>query len=82
MQIDFDKGWGRLQRCLLIVGIILSIYVINGAFIALTSPKQLSYIYDDFIDGIILSWVPYFLAIYIGWIVKGFRVFRGNGTKN
>ena len=66
--MDFDKGWGRIQRCLLIVGIIGSIWV--------SYLKNYSAVYYwsnlNFIEGLIFCWIPYILARSIGWIVKGF----------
>jgi len=69
--MDFDKGWGRLQRCLLIVGIILSIWV---------SYEESVGVYGvEWKVIIVISWIPYILARSIRWIVKGFI---GNGKKN
>ena len=71
IQMDFDKGWGRLQRCLLIVGIILSIWV---------SYEESVGVYGvEWKVIIVISWIPYILARSIRWIVKGFI---GNGKKN
>jgi len=78
--MDFDKGWGRLQRCLLIVGIIVSIWVsyeetINHPF-PFENPAAFGVEWKVII---VISWIPYILARSIRWIVKGFI---GNGKKN
>ena len=69
--MDFAKGWGRIERCLLIVGIIVSIWV---------SYEESIGVYGvEWKVIIVISWIPYILARSIRWIVKGFI---GNGKKN
>ena len=76
--MDFDKGWGRLQRCLLIVGIIVSIWV--SYFPWLWDKIEWWEIRFGVEWGVIIviSWLPYILARSIRWIVKGFI---GNGKE-
>ena len=72
--MDFAKGWGRIERLLLIVGIILSIFFIFYGLWEYKPPSNLSSLNKIVLVMSVIgaSWVPYLLARIIGWIVKGF----------
>ena len=66
--MDFAKGWGRIERLLLILAVIVSIFAIyKFAFTKSVADRQIS----DLVGGM-LFWAPYLGARIIGWIVKGF----------
>ena len=82
--MDFDKGWGRIQRCLLIIAVIVSAWVIFDI-----SLMMYRYYYDTQAYALTLQhqkqfeplptglWMFYMWAVYFGariirWIVKGF----------
>ena len=70
--MDFDKGWGIIERLLLIVGVIGSILNLASGFAEFFVPNGMS-VAPLIIRSIILGgivWAPYLGARIIGWIAK------------
>ena len=66
--MNFTKGWGRIERLLLIVGIIGSICAI--VVVIADGFAEAGSIMAGVMFG--ASWVPYLVAKLIAWIVRGF----------
>ena len=60
--MDFDKGWGRLEKILLILGVLFAWFI---------APKEI-----DGTAVIVISFFafgPFLTAKIIKWIIDGFR---------
>ena len=65
MDMDFDKGWSRLEKLLLFGGILLATVAGYFAF------RNESIGYAAFVA--IWFMAPWFIAKIVKWIIDGFR---------
>ena len=74
--MDFDKGWIRVQRCLLFFGQSfnsspLLIVGVIGSIISIFFAVTVDFVHNlpKILSAGVFIWIPYLVAKIIGWIV-------------